>query len=165
MPAFTLYGARGSTNTDRVRLTLAEGGFTDYELVLINLQKGEHKAQSEEMLYFADPAGKIAFEMFVKKKFAGLPPDETIVSGATRSVEAFLDVAERALQQSDYMTGEDFTLVDIYYVPLIQRLFVCGYADLILGRKAVSAWWNRVVNRPAIQQMLIADKEASTAAR
>jgi hypothetical protein len=25
MPAFTLYGSRGSTNTDRVRLTLAEG--------------------------------------------------------------------------------------------------------------------------------------------
>ena len=43
MPAFTLYGARGSTNTDRVRLTLAEGGFTDYELVLLNLQKGEQK--------------------------------------------------------------------------------------------------------------------------
>jgi hypothetical protein len=43
MPAFTLYGSRGSTNTDRVRLTLAEGGFTDYELVLLNLQKGEQK--------------------------------------------------------------------------------------------------------------------------
>lgn len=45
MPAFTLYGARGSTNTDRVRLTLAEGGFTDYELVLMNLQKGEQKVR------------------------------------------------------------------------------------------------------------------------
>ena len=43
MPAFILYGSRGSTNTDRVRLTLAEGGFTDYELVLLNLQKGEQK--------------------------------------------------------------------------------------------------------------------------
>jgi hypothetical protein len=43
MPAFTLYGSRGSTNTDRVRLTLAEGGFTDYEFVLLNLQKGEQK--------------------------------------------------------------------------------------------------------------------------
>lgn len=43
MPAFTLYGARGSTNTDRVRLTLAEAGFTDYGLVLVNLQKGEQK--------------------------------------------------------------------------------------------------------------------------
>ena len=43
MPAFTLYGSRGSSNIDRVRLTLAEGGFTDYELVLLNLQKGEQK--------------------------------------------------------------------------------------------------------------------------
>lgn len=43
MPAFTLYGSRGSTNTDRVRLTLAEGGFTDYEYVLLNLQAGEQK--------------------------------------------------------------------------------------------------------------------------
>jgi hypothetical protein len=43
MPAFTLYGSRGSSNTDRVRLTLAEGGFTDYELVLLNLQAGEQK--------------------------------------------------------------------------------------------------------------------------
>ena len=43
MPAFTLYGARGSSNTDRVRLTLAEGGFTDYDFVIVNLQKGEQK--------------------------------------------------------------------------------------------------------------------------
>lgn len=46
MPAFKLYGARGSTNTDRVRLTLAEGGFTDYELVVLNLQKGEQKVSN-----------------------------------------------------------------------------------------------------------------------
>lgn len=43
MSAFTLYGSRGSTNTDRIRLTLAEGGFTDYETVFLNLQKGEQK--------------------------------------------------------------------------------------------------------------------------
>ncbi|KIW33925.1 uncharacterized protein PV07_00739 [Cladophialophora immunda] len=182
MPAFTLYGARGSTNTDRVRLTLAEGGFTDYELVLLNLQKGEQKstehkkrhpwgkipvlvstegftlyesraickylatkysfsllppesdieavalfdqAQSTEMLYFAEPAGRIAFEKFAKK-FMGLPPDENIVSDALRSVEMFFDVAERLLHQKDYMAGDEFTLVDIYYIPLIQRLFACG---------------------------------------
>lgn len=45
MPAFTLYGAPGSTNTDRVRLTLAEGGFTDYELVLLNLQTRDQKVR------------------------------------------------------------------------------------------------------------------------
>ncbi|GKT49747.1 glutathione S-transferase PM239X14 [Colletotrichum spaethianum] len=220
-PAFTLYGARGSTNTDRVRLTLAEGGFTDYELVLLNLQKGEQKseenmkrhpwgkvpavtfpdgftlyesraickylakkysfpllpsdsdadasalfdqAQSEEMLYFADPAGKIAFEKFVKK-FMGLPADEAVVSGALKSVEAFFDVAERVLQHREYMAGKDFTLVDIYYIPMIQRLLACGYADVIQSRKSVAAWWDRVVNRPAIQKLLAADQQAAAAAR
>ncbi|KAB8076981.1 glutathione S-transferase [Aspergillus leporis] len=220
MPAFTLYGSRGSTNTDRVRLTLAEGGFTEYELVLLNLQKGdqkseEHKnrhpwgkipvitsaegftlyesraickylaakysfpllppdsdveaaalfdqAQCVEMLYFAEPAGRIAFEKFAKR-FMGLSPDDAVVSDALRSVEMFFDVAERLLHHKDYMAGNDFTLVDIYYIPLIQRLFACGYGDIIVSREAVSAWWDRCVNRPAIQRMLAADKEAAVAA-
>jgi glutathione S-transferase len=115
------------------------------------------------MLYFADPAGRIAFEKFAKK-FMGLPPNEDVVSDALRSVEMFFDVAERLLQQKDYMAGNDFTLVDIYYIPLIQRLFACGYGDIIVSRKAVSAWWDRCVNRPAIQEVLAADKEAAAAA-
>lgn len=121
------------------------------------------QAQSEEMLYFAEPAGRIAFEKFAKK-FMGLPPNEAVVSDALRSVEAFFDVAERLLQHKDYMAGNDFTLTDIYYIPLIQRLFACGYGDIIVSRKAVSAWWDRVMNRPAIQSMLAADKEAAAAA-
>ena len=43
MPAFTLYGWVSSSNTDRVRLTLAEAGFTDYEFKTLNLLKGEQK--------------------------------------------------------------------------------------------------------------------------
>lgn len=121
------------------------------------------QAQCVEMTYFAEPAGKILFEKFAKK-FMGLPADESVVSGALRSVEAFFDVAERLLQDKDYMAGDDFTLVDIYYIPLIQRLFVCGYGDIITNRKAVSAWWERCVSRPAIQKMLADDKEAAAAA-
>lgn len=122
------------------------------------------QAQSAEMLYFSEPAGRIGFEKFAKK-FMGLPADEAIVSEALRSVETYFDVAERLLQDKDYMAGNDFTLTDIYYIPLIQRLFVCGYGDVILSRKAVSAWWDRCLNRPAIQKLLAADKEAMAAAR
>ena len=121
------------------------------------------QAQSAEVLYFAEPAGKIAFEKFAKK-FMGLPPDDAVVSNALRSVETFFDVAERLLRHRDYMAGNDFTLVDIYYIPLIQRLFACGYGDIIGSREAVSAWWDRCVNRPAVQRMLAADKEAAAAA-
>lgn len=60
----------------------------------------------------------------------GLRPDEAVFSNALRSVETFFDIAERLLQGKSYMAGNDFTLVDIYYIPLIQRLFVrYGYAE------------------------------------
>lgn len=115
------------------------------------------------MLYFTEPAGRIAFEKFVKK-FMGLPADEAVVSDALRSVDTFFDITERLLQQKDYMAGNDFTLTDIYYIPLIRRLFACGYGDIIVRRKAVNAWWDRCMNRPAIQKFLAADKEAMAAA-
>ncbi|KAL6912580.1 hypothetical protein ACHAP8_012179 [Fusarium lateritium] len=210
MTAFTLYGARGSTNTDRVRLTLAEGGFTDYEFVLLDLAKGQQKstdhfnrhpwgkvpaiqssngftlyesraickylskkynflllpsesdieamalfeqAQSVEMQYFAEPAGRIAFEKFAKK-FIGIPPNEQVVTDALKVVEAYFDVAERLLSDKDYMAGNMFTLVDIYYVPLVQRLFVCGFGNVITERPAVKAWWERISTRPAVQKIM-----------
>lgn len=42
-PSCYLYGFPGSTNTDRVRLTLAEAGISDYKFVVVDLRKGEQK--------------------------------------------------------------------------------------------------------------------------
>ncbi|KAI5235454.1 glutathione S-transferase [Aureobasidium subglaciale] len=219
MPAFTLYGSHGSTNTDRVRLSLAEGGFTDYEVVYVNLQRGEQKsaehmkrhpwgkvpvvtfpdgftlyesraickylarkysfpllpsgsdiealalfeqAQAVELSYFAEAAGRIAFEKFVKKRM-GLPADEAVVSEALRSVEAFFDVAQRVLLQKGFMAGNEFTLVDIFYIPLIRRLIDCGYGDVVLRHETSKAWWTRCIERPAIKELLAADEKAMAA--
>ena len=115
------------------------------------------------MIYFAEPAGRISFEK-IAKRFIGLPPDDAVVSDALRLVQMFFDIAERLLHHKDYMAGNDFSLVDIYYIPLIQRLFACGYGDMIVSHEAVSAWWDRCVNRPAIRKTLAADKEAAVAA-
>ena len=122
------------------------------------------QAQCVETLYFVEPAGRIAFEKFVKLKFMKLPPDEAVVSDALRSLEMFFDVAERRLCSKDYMAGNDFTLIDIYYIPLVRRLIACGYGDLIASREAVSAWWDRCIDRQAIQKMLKSDVEAAAAA-
>ena len=122
------------------------------------------QAQCTEMSYFAEPAGKIAFEKFAKR-FMGLPADEAVVADALKVVEMYFDVAERLLQEKEYMAGDDFTLVDIHYIPLVQRLFACGYGDVVLSRRAVSAWWDRCMSRPAIAKMLAADEEAAAAAR
>ncbi|KAH8168917.1 glutathione S-transferase domain-containing protein [Sarocladium implicatum] len=220
MPAFTLYASPNSTYSKRVRLTLAEAGFDDYELVLLNLMKGEQKqpshiqrhpfgkvpvvvfpdgftlyesraickylckrfsfpllpaesdleastkfdhAQMVEMTYFADFAGSIAFEKYAKK-LRGIPTDDAVVQEALKSLEAFFDVAEGFLSQQDWMAGDEFTLVDIFYIPLVERLVQVGHGDLVTSRKAVNAWWERATSRPAIAKLLAADK-AEAAAR
>ena len=114
-------------------------------------------------MYFLEPANKIAFEKFVKK-IMGLPADDAAVSNALKLVATFCDVAERLLQRRDYMAGDSFSLVDIYYIPLVQRLIVCGVGDVILSRTAMHAWWTRCINRPAVQQTLFADRAANKAA-
>ncbi|KAF3033125.1 hypothetical protein E8E11_003594 [Didymella keratinophila] len=214
MPAFTLYGARGSTNTNRVRLTLIEGGFTDYKLVLLDLYEGEQKseenvkrhpwgkvpaivfpngftlhesrvistylarkydlplvpsasdfevtaqfeqAQAIETTYFAEPASRLAFEKFVKKRLQ-LPPNEAAVTEALKSLKVFFDVAEQTLQQQEHMAGDECTLVDIFYIPLIQRLFVMGHGDLVTSREAVNGWWARCISRPAVSEMFEGDR-------
>lgn len=94
----------------------------------------------------------------------GLPPDDAIVLDALRSVRSFFDIADRLLRDKTYMAGNNFTLVDIYYIPLIQRLLACGYGEIIASREAVNAWYKRCVGRPAIQRVLDADKQAALAA-
>ena len=69
MLAFTLYGSRGSTNTDRVRLTLAEGGFTDYKFVLLNLQKGEQKV-GDPFLLEDDVASPCVSKLYIVSGFS-----------------------------------------------------------------------------------------------
>ncbi len=57
------------------------------------------------------------------------------------------------------MSGKDFTLVYIYYIPLIKRLVAVGYGEVILSRQAVADWWNRCISGPAIANMLAAAKK------
>ncbi|KAG9200205.1 hypothetical protein G6514_007559 [Epicoccum nigrum] len=218
MPAFILHGGRTSTNTMRVRLTLSEGNFTDYEFANVNLLKGEQKseehkkrhpwgkvptvtfpngfalcesraickylatkysipllpptsdaeatarfdeAQSVEMFYFADPVQKLAFEKFIKKFMTGGAPDEKIVADSLQALETFFDNAEQLLQKRTYMAGESYTLIDVYYIPLMLRLFAVGHGDLITSRRAVNAWYERCLSRPAIQRVMAADREAT----
>lgn len=121
------------------------------------------QAASIEALNFNPPAGRLAFEKFAKR-FMGLPADEGVVAQAAREVEGFFEVAEGWLAGREYMAGDEFTLVDLFYVPLVQRLFACGYGDLVTERKAVGAWWGRCVAREGVARMLAADKEAAAKA-
>ncbi|KAL1607594.1 hypothetical protein SLS59_002563 [Nothophoma quercina] len=122
------------------------------------------EAESVEMFYFADPVQKLAFEKFIKKVMTGGAPDEKVVADSLQALETYFGAAENLLQKRSYMAGESYTLIDLYYIPLMLRLFAVGHGDLITSHKAVNAWYDRCVSRPAIQRVLAADKEAAAAA-
>jgi glutathione S-transferase len=48
------------------------------------------------------------------------------------------------------MAGETFSLVDLYYIPLVARLFDIGDNDIIESTPNVKGWWERCMARPAV---------------
>ncbi|KAI1040715.1 hypothetical protein LB505_012615 [Fusarium chuoi] len=60
-----------------------------------------------------------------------------------------MDHYEKVLSHSEYLTGNQFSLVDIYHIPWFQFLPRLELQDEIKKRPSLSAWWTRVSNRPA----------------
>jgi len=48
----------------------------------------------------------------------------------------------------------NLTLADLSLAPVVMMLFVTGDGGLVLERRSVSAWWDRVSARPAWQKVL-----------
>jgi glutathione S-transferase len=113
------------------------------------------QAQCVEMCYFSDHAGRVSFEKFVKPLFGGTT-DEQAVAEAVKKLEYHFDICDGQLGKpgQEYMAGPTFSLVDIYYIPLVARLLDCGYGDIIMSRENVKNWWSRCTARPAIAKFL-----------
>ncbi|KAF5846968.1 hypothetical protein GGP41_003224 [Bipolaris sorokiniana] len=91
-----------------------------------------------------------AQEIFRQKKIRpmfGQPVDEAALENARKSLAEKLDVFDSILAKQDYMGGTNFSLVDIFYMPLTGKLFEVNEGNLIESRPNVQAWWDRVSAR------------------
>lgn len=70
-----------------------------------------------------------------------------ILDAATTAFNAKLDVFETILAKQKYMAGDEFSVIDIYYLPHTQKLFEIGEGELITSRPNVNAWWESVSTR------------------
>lgn len=77
----------------------------------------------------------------------GQPVDEAALENARKSLAEKLDVFDSILAKQDYMGGTNFSLVDIFYMPLTGKLFEVNEGNLIESRPNVQAWWDRVSAR------------------
>jgi len=70
----------------------------------------------------------------------------------TAKLNQKLDTFEKVLGKQKYMGGDEFSLVDIFYIPHTQKLFVIGDGAFIESRPNVKAWWERVSTRESWKQ-------------
>jgi glutathione S-transferase len=106
--------------------------------------------------HVSPPATDLAFNR-IAVKFAGLPADEAAIARGEKALPAVLEILERQLAKGKWMLGNDFTLVDCAYGPVLNVIEkagfsygpfprVSGYLDAIRSRVA----WRETPKLPGL---------------
>ena len=84
----------------------------------------------------------------------GVQPVKEIVDAARQTIQSKLDVFDEILGKQKYMGGDDFSVIDIFYCPWVNKLYQIGEGDLIESHHNVKAWWERVSSRESLKSTL-----------
>jgi len=95
-------------------------------------------------------------KLFNVMKGLGTVPE--VVDYYTAKFQQKLDIFEGILAKQKYMGGDEFSLVDIFYLPYTQKLFQVGDGALITSRPNVNAWWEKVSTRDSWKKVLSSSK-------
>jgi glutathione S-transferase len=83
----------------------------------------------------------------MKYSMKGLPVVTELVDDFTAKLKGRLVVFNQILGKQKYMAGDEFSLVDIFYLPYTAKLYQIGLGGLIDEQPNVKAWWETVSNR------------------
>jgi glutathione S-transferase len=80
----------------------------------------------------------------------GETPDEDAIKAALPRVKNFLQVADAALEDSDYLAGDALSLADLMLVPCVFYLSMLPEGKSLLPKYGhVGAWLERMMARPS----------------
>jgi glutathione S-transferase len=77
------------------------------------------------------------------------------VGEAIRIHEKLVVTIASALAQHRYLAGPDFSLADIAVIPYVKRLDLLRLSGLWHAARGVQDWYERVQDRPAVQQGIV----------
>ncbi|CAH9079174.1 unnamed protein product [Cuscuta europaea] len=101
-------------------------------------------------------ASKLNYELVIKP-MRNMTSDDKEVAGHEKALVKVLDVYEERLKVSQYLAGDDFTLVDLHHTPLIYFLMRTKSKALFEERTHVVAWVRKILTRSAwskVQQLI-----------
>ncbi|KAL7117894.1 hypothetical protein ACP275_03G101000 [Erythranthe tilingii] len=81
--------------------------------------------------------------------------DPQVIVRSEEQLERILDEAERKLSERKYLIGEEFTLADVVFVPVLSRLAVLNLEEkYIETRPNLREYWNLVQKRPSYKKVI-----------
>ncbi|GKZ48429.1 hypothetical protein AbraIFM66951_000490 [Aspergillus brasiliensis] len=92
----------------------------------------------------------LAEQLLMQKMFnpmRGIPCDEPLALQIIKRLEEKLDVLNTILGHQPFMVGESFSLVDIFYMPMVDMLYQAGQRQLFEDRSNLKVWWGKVSTR------------------
>src|SRR5277367_2113616 len=76
--------------------------------------------------HFSPPATDLGFNRFAAKNL-GIPSDEDAIAHAEKALPAVLGIIEGQLIGNKWFLGDDFSLVDCAYTPMLNLIEKAGY--------------------------------------
>jgi len=108
----------------------------------------------------ARPLAFLAMKAVGMDGLSRLRPAIAIVKRAIRHMGPHLDALDAQLgARGPWIVGEQLTLADVSWVPILQRLVDADSAHLFVGpslRPNVQAWWDRIRERPSYGEAITA---------
>jgi len=80
-------------------------------------------------------------------------PNAEVIAENKKKLSATLDVYEKQLAKHPYLAGDEYTLADLYHVPLVGAILIKTAPELLEGRPNVKAWVDRLAARPSSQKI------------
>ena len=191
-----IFGHPMSTCTRKVLMTLAENE-TPYELSVVDLAKGEHKAaphvarqpfgqiptidddgftlyESRAICRYlnekvsgklapSDLEGRARMEQWIAVETSNFTPhamkiiyhhtfkraqDDAVLEAAAKALDVAFGVMDARLAEAPYLAGDELTLADVFFMPYLEYGMGTPIKDQIAKFPHVSAWWNKVSERP-----------------
>jgi glutathione S-transferase len=114
------------------------------------------RARARAFIEFSNALLNDVFQLTMKR-------DEAELNEVLERMNARLDRLEREIGEGPFFLGADMSLVDVAFLPALQRLFWINeiYPPLASfeARPKVKRWWDALAATPSVQQSAVPDLE------
>ncbi|KAJ7511998.1 glutathione S-transferase [Mycena galericulata] len=106
------------------------------------------QAASIEFANF-EPYARALYLQAIVQPLLGLPIDQTLLATALSNLSATVDIYEAILGKQKFLTGDEFSLVDLFHVAFGPSLVAAGCDFMTTKGPNIARWWKEITERPS----------------